>query len=319
MSKLIVIGDLHIHEKEPLFSAQQEFFKWFISLEDNNSENTLLLLGDVFDKSKPSAKEYFYFMEDFLKKLKFKEVLILHGNHTWSRKYGSALEPLKTISNVRIISSFETLKIDNTECLLLPYFKEYSNVSKLTMKETYEILDTPASNDFIFGHFFHTVFFDEKIDIDHLNGKRIFGHVHVRDKEKTYLGTPIPTRYDEKNQIGNIAVIDTKSKELSYKEVPHFLDYYEVDYKDDISKLIFDSDYKIIDILNAPNRDEALFKFQDFHIRKIDVIKYDEKGKEVTDAGEVKSIREHLTDCLAFLNADKSLTAKIEGVYNENK
>lgn len=301
-NKLIVVGDLHIQEDEPLFSAQKNFFKYIEDAEFNNESNNLFLLGDIFHKSKPSAKEY-ALVHQWFEELKFETIYILHGNHTYSRKYGSALEPFKHLKNIQIIQEEAiNITLDNLKIIALPFYPDH--LKSVTMKEDYESLDLKTDYDFIFGHFSHKDMFGEKVDIGHLKGTRIMGHVHIRDDE--YLGTPYPTRYDERGQIGMIKSIDMETKDVENIMLPVFIDYKTLDYKDLESVVANKLDkLRIYDITSAPSKDAVYELAPDMAIRNITLKQTADKSiVSLTEGGkEKKPVKEILDD---FLTAQKA-------------
>lgn len=75
----VCLGDLHISLRgNEAFEARR---LTSIALELNSrSEPTLILLGDVFDRNKPSLPEIQLFYQ-FVSSLQFKEIFIISGNH----------------------------------------------------------------------------------------------------------------------------------------------------------------------------------------------------------------------------------------------
>jgi len=297
---LIICGDLHFREEQPFYNIAVKFIDWLSK--QFNENDSLLLLGDVFDKSKPSALEYHLAIESFSKKLKFKKIYIIHGNHTWSRKYGSALEPLKLYKNIEIIYQPTILEIENKKCICLPFYPySYKEEDKtiIQMKERYEKIHLEEGfdkADYIFAHLFYKEFFGDFIDISNIKGKLVCGHYHVQ--EENYLGTPFPQSYTEKDQIGHLLKIDDDKEE--YIDVPKFLEYRDMKYGEKVSHLK-EVEY-IYTIKNAPSFKEAYSKYPNLHIRRIELESKEDESVHYESLDKVKSVREHLVD---FLNEKK--------------
>ena len=272
MAELIIVGDLHIREDEPFFTAQKKFIDWFVKQDFNNKDNQVLFLGDVFHKSKPSSKEYHLVLENFKYNFKFN---------------GSALTPLKIIPNLEIIEGIAEVTIGNLKSLMLPYYYK-TNVDMLGMKENYENLHAKSLDDkfiiynknfdYIFGHFSFIEMFGELISIDKLKGRRCFGHIHRGNrklKSDGYLGVPIITRGDEKDYKGKILAIDLNTKIERYIDVPVFLNYITLVYGaklEETGKTEF-----IIDITDAPSYEMASEEYKGYNIRNIALVKTEEE------------------------------------------
>jgi len=253
---LIVCSDLHLTSKEPFYKSKKLFINWFVEQDYNNDNNTLLFLGDIFDKCPPDPITN-ELVIDFFDKLHFKEIIVLSGNHDYSGIIKqNALIILEKYKNVEIIYTAQNKLINNLNCLLLPFYYDntydlpkmfdyYSNLPKGKFKNEYDYIFTHIEDENInFGN-------KKGIDLRYIKGKRVQGHIHKN--MIGYLNTPLVNRYDEKNHKGYILEIDNNKKEKVYT-VPQFLDYYDIEYPND---LIFDIDIPVFTISNVEDVDNV--------------------------------------------------------------
>ncbi|MDA3855370.1 MAG: hypothetical protein PF569_03865 [Candidatus Woesearchaeota archaeon] len=276
--KKLVLGDIHYRE---LISGGREmpyqlgiikFFEWFCNSDYNNdSYDSLLLIGDLTEKSMNQGAINDFFLNLFQHRIKIPLIEILEGNHDKNRK-GSNNHTFLSLSNVKIISHWKVNKEENCNMLYLPYFygKE--------MKSTYENLDIHTPIDFCFAHIMDETrdFGGHKgIDLSYLNiNQRVFGHDHNfnLDKGGSYLGSISPNSYTERDQKKYMYVIDTDTKESEAIEIPVYVGYKEVTYPDNLAESNYK--YTIWTVKEALDKKQAIdyYKSQDedFYYRRIE-------------------------------------------------
>jgi|GEM_PF-1573196 len=253
---LIVCSDLHLTSKEPFYKSKKLFINWFVEQDYNNKDNVLLFLGDIFDKCPPDPITN-ELVIDFFNKLKFKEIIVLSGNHDYSGIIKqNALIILDKYNTVNVVYQAENKLIEGLDCLLLPFYYDntynlpkmydyYSNLPKDKFKREYDYIFTHIEDESInFGN-------KKGIDLSYIKGKRVQGHIHKN--MIGYLNTPLVNRYDERNNKGYILEIEKDKKEKIYT-VPQFLDYYDIEYPND---LIFDIDIPVFTISNVEDVDNV--------------------------------------------------------------
>lgn len=272
MSKIVVFGDLHFRDTEPYYSCCRQFIDWFESTEENNSDNIGFFLGDIFHKPKNSGQTNDLVVEFFLRKLRFKKIYILRGNHDFSKREGDALQIFDSIENIEIIRFPEELEIEDVPVLCLPYLYPFQ-VEKKSMKDLYgdsSFYDRfELDHRYIFGHFGEETAGTYGVEVTlpkELKGTRIFGHIHSQ-MNSVYLGTPYRTRYDEKNRKKfELLSIDTSTGNSERIEIPDLLQYDTITFGDDVK----DSEVlTIYDIENAPSIEDAYEKYNFLYIREV--------------------------------------------------
>jgi len=127
------------------------------------------------------------------------------------------------------------------------------------MEEYYSNLPSEIKDknyDFIFSHVEDETnhFTESYCDLSVLKGKRIFGHIHIPNKN--YLGSALITRYDEHSKDSFLGIIDIETKKYNQELIPKFLDYYEIEYPKPL--YMVNAKYQIWDIFGALDKDSAL-------------------------------------------------------------
>lgn len=189
--KLLHTADWHIGQNFFGYDRKQEhqyFLDTLLQIIAERQVDALLIAGDIFDHSNPSA-EAMRMYYDFLRRLSFLshgvEVLIIPGNHDSAARLASAL-PLLDIFNVRIaeLKKDETGEIDassmiftlpregeaEAEVLAVPYLRmgdirgssedfshEYSKGVEDFYNAMYEKMNARGRNNtakLIMGHLF---------------------------------------------------------------------------------------------------------------------------------------------------------------------
>lgn len=298
----IIIGDLHFRSEEPFYSSSVAFCKWFVSQSFNNPDNNAIFLGDIVNSAKSNGKVNYLMVNLFFNYLKFKNIWILQGNHDYSKRDGSGLDPLKAKDNIVLINILQEFLVNEKKCLFLPYFYPVS-----LMKETYENFNSNIKYDYIFYHFDdETIFFGGKargINISHLKGKRIGGHIHK--KQNNYLGSVSIVRADERKKGSFLYHLEKDE----YICIPTFLDYVIIDYSKGLNvENESSAPYIIYDIINAPSKELAEEKFKDYYRGKISTKKNIQIESSSSKAGKKKSIKEYFKEFLQLNNIDEKLS-----------
>lgn len=257
---VIIVGDIHIKEKEPFLTAIKNFLYW-INIEFPNDK--IIFLGDEFDSSSPTWNNFALF-SDFIKE-RNDTVYVLGGNHTYSRRKGSVLNGIEKIQNCINIDSPIVTKIDSLNCIFLPYLQVDN---KYFYENEYE--DNKKA-DYIFTHLTpkECAFGNEGIDFDKINlkGTFIHGHVHLQkdfsDKngnQHIVLGVPIATRHLEEQQEHRIIKIEDNRTESI--KVPQFFTYQTLEFGE-----FPKNKNNILNIKNVPSWEELYKVYENYYIR----------------------------------------------------
>ncbi len=292
--KIIVLGDLHkrYDMDKPFYQRNDDFDNWFLNQEFNNKDNILIQAGDFFDKKEPSTKSINQAYH-FVKGCKFKKIYIVSGNlnHEFSRiKRTYAIDSLHDLPNVELVKRDKLITIDNTNILLLPWIPDniYNDIPN--MKEYYEDLEYKNA-DYVVAHVEDEKYnFGEYVDFSKIvssNCKRRNGHIHI--KNDNYLGTPYITRQDEKDKDSYILSINSETKEDTFIKTPKLLDYYTVEYPNEIPKEYLNLKYLLLSVTNAPSVDiiEDMYKKDNIYFHRIYTNRLN-----TNDSNEVQSLEE---------------------------
>lgn len=274
---IVICGDTHIQKKQPFLKASTNFFNWLIKQNFNKEANTFIHLGDLFDKNEPDPLSNRILVE-FLHKVKFKKIFFLAGNHDYQNrnKCFSGI-PFNEFSNVEYITDIQLRDIENKNCLFIPhmYLSAKQKIEGESYKEKIEKFLIANSCrlplDCLFHHLeLNTIGFNGEYDILKEDlpeaDLTIGGHIHIADSD--YLGTPYPTRADEKGQTGKLLFIQGDNRE--YKDVPRFLDYSVVVYGEE--PVLNPEGKTLLNIVDAPTDIEARRKYKDFFINTVEVL-----------------------------------------------
>lgn len=260
---MIIIGDLH-QRNEKTQKHIEYLFKWIDNTFDMKNE-TLVLLGDIFDKSLLPS-ENLYFLMKILKQ--YKKVVIITGNHDTSFIHKNYLLPFLHLDNIILVEEEpKELMIDNIKCFFLPYKKNMKNYEELC-----------GEYDYIFCHayFKENDFGNEGVKFnENLKGIKVAGHDHthkVVSEDKIVLGTPFPSRFGE-NLNPSFKIMQINNVDKSYKliDCPKIFTYLEIDY-DESGEVKCDYPFFELYVKNAPSRRLAkkIYKNYDLY-KKIDI------------------------------------------------
>lgn len=316
MSKIIRVGDTHLRRIEPFRSAFIDLFEWISKNDElNNSENYLIHLGDVFDKSIINGEENLLVLETF-KNLKFKHIYICRGNHSISSQAGDATRILDSLENVTVLRTPTKVTIENENFLFLPYY--YSNMENLPpMREYYNDLPDEFKNDSYDELIYHcedetnTIFQNNPINLSYLKTKRRTGG-HIHRPNKNFLGTPYITRYDEKGKDSFLKIYDTDTGKDSLLPIPKLIDYYSFIYGEEVPET--DAKYPIFDISKCPTSN--IFEIKERYnvfIREL----YKEEFSYITKGGELTNETVDLSELFTNYMEDNNFSESLKNYLKE--
>lgn len=234
--KVAIITDQHFGARNDSIAFLDFFQKFydntFFPTIDANGINTVLILGDTFDR----RKYVNFYALDRAKKMFFDKledrgitVHMLAGNHdTYFKNTNDVNSPdllLREYGNVIVIDSPETIVIDGTPICMMPWICPENYQESLDM-----IQNTKA--DICMGHFeiagfamyrgmeSHDGLSKETFDKFDL----VFsGHYHHRssDKHIHYLGNPYELTWQDYNDPRGFHLFDTNTRNLEFVSNPN--------------------------------------------------------------------------------------------------
>jgi len=313
MKNLLVVGDLHLQEKEPKYSQTKDFLNWlFTNPEFNTKDNGLIFLGDLVETIDSPHELLELYVDYFLNKSKFSFIKILQGNHD-ANIASSLLSTFRPLPNVEVITFPSVQNIEGLTCLFLPYYY-HENKHITSMRERYSNLYTEKEYAGVFDYCFHhtedeTNHYPNSKNYSDLSKLKVnnylCGHIHSENlsKKGRFLGSPIFNSITEKDKKPLIASIDISSKHYTLIKVPVWLKYYDVTYPDVLPKT--DTPYSIFTVHDSLNKEEtikyyikmALEQGFTFYSRKI----FNKRNTELLverniDTSVKKSLLEHFQD-----------------------
>ena len=280
MSKIVILGDIHLSDTSDYKRATSEsFLDWFSSWKHNNPDNYLILTGDIVDICLLTGKVTDY-LERFVASSRFKEIHICVGNHDKKKIMGMdqlAYEFYARKPGVYYYTEISEVVIGGRTVLMLPYYLG-TNSQGLSMTEFYSHLhEDPVyskRHDLVVGHFCNEEFSfsgssDTVLNVDKLqklNGKVCLGHIHTRAiSPELFIGSVWACKKNE-NDPTRAAWIMDESGEWKEETLPIFCEYLEVSYPDPLPKS--KSAIPIYTILNCASEQTARTQYGDIFIRK---------------------------------------------------
>jgi DNA repair exonuclease SbcCD nuclease subunit len=214
---LFIFGDLHAKDsREGInWTSNVTAFGLFCGTLGVSKGDTMLFLGDVYDRvlSRGNTHHEVIKLFESLSAMSYDEsvsnsgVIILTGNHDYSRHSGSNLRTLAHIPGVQIVDNPKIFEIASSNFLMLPFKEELLTNGPYEAKVRELVGDTKI--DFILGHYFfkeNSVFSSSYMDIDLFNTSpetvTIMGHNHKHQKissNRICLGGVSPTNKSEKD------------------------------------------------------------------------------------------------------------------------
>lgn len=219
----MILGDLHISDKFSALAHCQ--IDTVIKLIDQNHPKRLVLLGDVFDKRKPSPEALLSAVRlfDYLKRRNI-PTFVLRGNHDSSNKSDNGITALSLFHEgcVNIITQSETFD----HLSFIPHY-ENQDLIKTHLNEV------PEGN-VVFGHFGYQGCLNSAGDQDFSIDEKAFfnttflGHIHHSNfdsKHVKIIGTPYTTSYQEAGKRSCYALYTHHYSSMEYGgEVKSFQD-----------------------------------------------------------------------------------------------
>lgn len=258
--KLIHLSDLHIGKRVNEFSMledQEYILTKIINIIDDEKPEAVLIAGDVYDKSVPSAEAVQLF-DDFLVRLAKRNLhtFIISGNHDSAERlaFGGRLMELSGIHLSPVYNSkveATSLEDENgrVNFYMLPFIKP-ANVRRFFEEETIETytdavrvavenmeIDENERNVLITHQFVTgaerseseevSVGGSDNVDASVFDGFDYvaLGHIHgpqnIGSEKIRYCGTPLKYSYSEANHKKSVTVVDLGKKgELEIRTVP---------------------------------------------------------------------------------------------------
>ena len=259
--KVAIITDQHFGARNDSIAFLDFFQKFydntFFPTIDDNGIDTVLILGDTFDR----RKYVNFYALDRAKKMFFDKleergitVHMLAGNHdTYFKNTNEVNSPdllLQEYSNVIVIDEPETIVIDGTSICMMPWICPENYQESLDMMQ-----NTKA--EICMGHF-EIAGFSMYRGMESHDGldKSIFekfdlvfsGHYHHRssDKHIHYLGNPYELTWQDYNDPRGFHLFDTDTRGLQFIPNPYRM-FERLEYDD---KEVEPIDLDVIDLKN---------------------------------------------------------------------
>ena len=259
--KVALITDMHFGARNDSIAFLDFFQKFydntFFPAIDDNGIDTVLILGDTFDR----RKYVNFYALDRAKKMFFDKleergitVHMLAGNHdTYFKNTNEVNSPdllLQEYSNVIVIDEPETIVIDGTSICMMPWICPENYQQSLDMMQ-----NTKA--EICMGHF-EIAGFSMYRGMESHDGldKSIFekfdlvfsGHYHHRssDKHIHYLGNPYELTWQDYNDPRGFHLFDTDTRRLEFIPNPYRM-FERLEYDDKEAEPI---DLDVIDLKN---------------------------------------------------------------------
>jgi len=285
---LIVIGDLHFSDdKDWKIAVGRKMIEWMIDFKENIPENTLILSGDITDKSINTGTVY-RMVEEFISVCKFKSIYILKGNHDIHYKNGIQSytgDFLRGYTAIEILEEpGQILNIEGFNVLSLPHYDFLEGFPNMTT--FYNSLRVKEDIDIIVGHLSdETLPLFSDIDLSNLKAKyRSLGHIHSPMNEN-YMGSLYPTSVAE--HTGNRYYHKYEGRERSLGDIPELLHYEQIIYpREPVMK---EGLIQVFTILNYPTNIDGLSIYDKLYIKQ----KISSKALDVFDSElESKALKE---------------------------
>ena len=306
--KLIHFADLHIGSKfdrmpenikAELLTKLRNAFSKILSYAKENSIDTILMSGDIFDRNAVimSDKKFFY---DSMKESPEIDFYYIKGNHDSSSKYSESIPNLHLFSGVQSYLKGEVriigyeLSEDNSALY------EHSPFSK----DRYNVMMLHGD--------IHNVRDEDYIDLKRLQGKNVdyfaLGHIHKREDgwlseaRYAYPGCVLGRGFDETGEKGFL-VLDTEDSSISFHALTDVeFERIEVDMKGKNE---------------ASLKSEVSSKLGDPNGRKITEIKLTGQADFLPDLEDLGRTFEGRRHYLSFKNASK-MALSYKPSENEN-
>lgn len=258
--KLVHISDLHLGKRVneyPMLEDQRYILMKILNIIDNEHPDALLIAGDVYDKSVPSAEAVQLF-DDFLVRLAERKlaVFIISGNHDSPERlaFGSRLIDLSGIHLAPVYNGeIKPFALDDeygrVNIYMLPFVKPVNVKQFLPESEIMSYTDAIhaavdnmqidiSERNVLVTHQFVTgaqrseseeisVGGSDNVDASVFDGFDYvaLGHIHgpqnIGSERVRYCGSPLKYSFSEVSQTKSVTVVELQNKgELTVRMVP---------------------------------------------------------------------------------------------------
>ena len=250
MSKVAIITDTHFgagNDSEALFKYFEKFYKnvFFPSL-DESGVDTLLMLGDTFDKRRVAnyltvhrSKKMFF---DPLKQRNIKVYMVIGNHDCYFKNTNDVNSPnllLGEYDNITIISHPEIVEVKGTDVCFIPWIADDEEARQDARKEL-----THTSAKICMGHLEIQGFamWRNKEGEMGETPRELFrkfdvvfsGHYHHKNAESNihYLGNPYEMTWADYQDERGFHYFDLETLELEFVKNPYAL-HYKIEYGED--------------------------------------------------------------------------------------
>lgn len=286
--KVALITDLHFGARDGstiILNHQKKFYEdVFIPYLDKNNINTVICLGDTFDKRKytnnyviEQCKQFFF---DKLKE-KHIEIFMIVGNH--DAYFKNTLFPntpdliLAEYDNVNVISYPVVVSVDGFDIAMIPW------ICQENYDASYEVIKNSKS-DICMGHFEISGFkMNSSSPAREGLSRSLFdrydtvfsGHYHHRSTQDniTYLGTAYEMTWQDFNDPKGFHIFDLHSRQLEFIQNPYQL-HIRITYNDEE-----------LAIINSAQAKDSYVKL--VVVKKTDQYKFDTYLQSLYDNGAI--------------------------------
>ena len=258
--RFIHLSDLHLGKRLNEFSMledQEYILKEILGVIDDEKPQAVIIAGDVYDKSIPSA-EAMQLFDDFLCSLAKRklQVLVISGNHDsperlsfasrlidqsgvhFSRVYSGKVEPIELadehgkvnfymlpfIKPVHVRSKFPDEQIDSyNDAVRVAVEKMEIDTSLRNVLITHQFVTGAMRSEFeeISVGGADNIDADLFDDFDYVALGHIHGPQNIGSERVRYCGTPLKYSFSEASHVKSVTVVDMGAKgELDVRTVP---------------------------------------------------------------------------------------------------
>jgi predicted phosphodiesterase len=258
--KIALITDTHLGcRSDSNFFIQHmlEFYEeQFFPYLEHNEIDTIIHLGDFFDKRKSINFVTLKNAQSIFRKFNRYNTHLILGNHDITHKNTNETDSpsllLENYKNIRIYKDTQEIDFDNCNVLFIPWINSENEEKSLSLIKRskadvamghlavkgFEILTGVVSNEGLDPELFKQFI---NVYSGHFHKKSSSGNIH-------YLGSPFKITWADYSNSNGFYIFDTETKDVEFIENERTLfrkvvydsttDYYRVDVKDKYIKLI---------------------------------------------------------------------------------
>jgi predicted phosphodiesterase len=273
---IAILGDIHFNSsKDYWIEVSLQFLKWFENWQYNNSNNELILAGDLVHSS-VNGGVVISFLEKLANASRFAKIHIVVGNHDIKRRDGIvqlAYEFLRERDNVLIYDRMQVATIQSRRVLMMPHYipEQRETVMKMAYSNAYKVY--ADHYDLVVGHFLESSVFyggsDSIENLSKLDAKHLcLGHVHNRVDPRIYIGSVFPCRHTETDtrRAAWILLDDTACTKIE-DPLPIFCEFASIRYPEAIPATA--ALVPIYTITNCASEAAARSVYKNIYIRKV--------------------------------------------------